>query len=143
MCVSDDPDPFRMAVAQNLVSSCSVSLLSCSCHVDLHLVWRCYLSLAGGDSLGLLLHVARQAIHLLRQSCQGRRFVNFVGHRGCLPMPQAIYPSNSILVCCLLFLSDLHLFTSICLCPCISVTLPLSASFAVGAGFPVFALLLL
>ena len=85
--------------AQRLVGSCSVWLLACSfnvaqalvnsgiCHVDLHLVWRRHhLSLAGAESLGPLLQVARQALHLLRQTWQDRHLVNFVGRRGCLSM---------------------------------------------------------
>ena len=85
--------------AQRLVGSCSVWLLAYSfnvaqalvnsgiCHVDLHLVWRRHhLSLAGAESLGPLLQVARQALHLLRQTWQDRDLVNFVGRRGCLSM---------------------------------------------------------
>ena len=136
--------------AQRLVGSCSVWLLAYSfnvaqalvnsgichvCHVDLHLVWRRHhLSLAGAESLGPL-QVARQALHLLRQTWQGRHLVNFVGRRGCLWLRLSI-PLTPSLCVAFLFLSDLHLLKSTCLCERISVSLSDVCIFCCLRGLP-------
>jgi len=108
--------------AQRLVGSCSVWLLACSfnvaqalvnsgiCHVDLHLVWRRHhLSLAGAESLGPLLQVV-----WLRLSI----------------------PLTPSLCVAFLFLSDLHLFKSTCLCERISVSLSDVCIFCCLRGLP-------